>query len=346
MYSELVMEHFRNPRNMGVIEDADGVGEVGNPQCGDMMRITIKVKDDVLEDIKFQTLGCGAAVATSSMVTEMAKGKKLDEALDDHQQGRGRGPGRPAAGQDALLQPGRGWAPGRHRRLPRPARRRVGRRAPRRAPARPARGRRARAIAGRVSASLAAAALLSPLLALPAARRRPRSPPLAATGSTPGTTYSADLDGDGACEQILIDGTPASLTITDGDVVYHSRDKWQVVEACLGDTDRDGLPEVVTLLDADDGRHLGLFAYFGGEYRERLVTSETQSPLRWRSRSSTAPRSARTGPGSTAGRRRHGRAHRSRPRADRTADRRSAAGTASASPASNRRRDAIVTSRG
>ena len=80
MYSDLVMEHFRNPRNMGVIEDADGVGEVGNPQCGDMMRISIKVKDDVLDDIKFQTLGCGAAVATSSMVTELAKGKKLDEA--------------------------------------------------------------------------------------------------------------------------------------------------------------------------------------------------------------------------------------------------------------------------
>ena len=81
MYSELVMEHFRNPRNMGSIEDADGVGEVGNPQCGDMMRITIKVKDDVLEDIKFQTLGCGAAVATSSMVTEMVKGKSLEEAI-------------------------------------------------------------------------------------------------------------------------------------------------------------------------------------------------------------------------------------------------------------------------
>jgi len=81
MYSELVMEHFRNPRNMGSIEDADGVGEVGNPQCGDMMRITIKVKDDILEDVKFQTLGCGAAVATSSMVTEMAKGKSLAEAI-------------------------------------------------------------------------------------------------------------------------------------------------------------------------------------------------------------------------------------------------------------------------
>ncbi|MCL4554949.1 MAG: Fe-S cluster assembly scaffold protein NifU [Actinobacteria bacterium] len=82
MYTDLVMEHFRNPRNMGVIEDADGVGEVGNPTCGDMMRITIKVSDDVLEDVKFQTLGCGAAVATSSMVTELAKGKNLDEAVD------------------------------------------------------------------------------------------------------------------------------------------------------------------------------------------------------------------------------------------------------------------------
>lgn len=82
MYTEKVMEHFRNPRNMGVIEDADGVGEVGNPTCGDMMRITIKVKDNILEDVKFQTLGCGAAVATSSMVTEMAKGKSLDEAVE------------------------------------------------------------------------------------------------------------------------------------------------------------------------------------------------------------------------------------------------------------------------
>ena len=77
----MVMEHFRNPRNMGTIEDADGVGEVGNPQCGDMMKITIKVQGDVLEDVRFQTLGCGAAVATSSMVTEMAKGKKLEEAV-------------------------------------------------------------------------------------------------------------------------------------------------------------------------------------------------------------------------------------------------------------------------
>lgn len=80
MYSEKVMEHFHNPQNMGTIEDPDGVGEVGNPTCGDMMRITIRVKDDVLDDVKFQTLGCGAAVATSSMVTEMAKGKTVDEA--------------------------------------------------------------------------------------------------------------------------------------------------------------------------------------------------------------------------------------------------------------------------
>lgn len=82
MYSEAVMEHFRNPRNMGVIEDADGVGEVGNPTCGDMMRITIKVAEDRIEDVKFQTLGCGAAVATSSMVTELAIGKTLDEAAE------------------------------------------------------------------------------------------------------------------------------------------------------------------------------------------------------------------------------------------------------------------------
>ncbi|WP_290901753.1 Fe-S cluster assembly scaffold protein NifU [Ferroglobus sp.] len=81
MYSEKVMEHFRNPRNVGVIEDADGVGTVGNPVCGDMMTIYIKVKDDRIEDIKFQTFGCAAAIATSSMATELAKGKTLEEAL-------------------------------------------------------------------------------------------------------------------------------------------------------------------------------------------------------------------------------------------------------------------------
>ncbi len=81
MYSEKVMEHFHNPRNVGVIEDADGVGEVGNPTCGDVMKIYIKVDDGRIADIKFQTLGCGAAIATSSMVTEMAMGKPIDEAM-------------------------------------------------------------------------------------------------------------------------------------------------------------------------------------------------------------------------------------------------------------------------
>lgn len=81
LYSDKVMDHFNNPRNVGVIEDADGVGEVGNPVCGDMMKITIKVEQDRLEDIKFQTLGCGAAIATSSIVTEMARGMTLDDAV-------------------------------------------------------------------------------------------------------------------------------------------------------------------------------------------------------------------------------------------------------------------------
>ncbi len=82
MYSDKVMEHFKNPRNMGELEDADAVGEVGNPTCGDLMYIYIKVKDDKINDITFQTFGCGAAIATSSMVTEMAKGKTLDEAME------------------------------------------------------------------------------------------------------------------------------------------------------------------------------------------------------------------------------------------------------------------------
>ena len=82
MYSKEVMDHFSNPRNVGVIENADGIGEVGNPVCGDMMKITILVDDkDIITDVKFQTLGCGAAIATSSVTTEMAKGKTLQEAL-------------------------------------------------------------------------------------------------------------------------------------------------------------------------------------------------------------------------------------------------------------------------
>ncbi len=80
-YSEKVMEHFANPRNVGEIKDVDGIGKVGNPVCGDLMWIYIKVKDNRLEDVKFKTFGCGAAIATSSMVTEMAKGKTLEEAL-------------------------------------------------------------------------------------------------------------------------------------------------------------------------------------------------------------------------------------------------------------------------
>jgi nitrogen fixation NifU-like protein len=80
-YSEKVMDHFQNPRNVGEIKDADGTGEIGNPVCGDMMSFYIKVKDDVIEDVKFKTFGCGAAIAVSSMVSEMAKGKTLDEAM-------------------------------------------------------------------------------------------------------------------------------------------------------------------------------------------------------------------------------------------------------------------------
>ena len=80
MYSQTVMEHFKNPRNVGTIEDADGIGEVGNPVCGDMMTFYIKVKDNAINDIKFQTFGCGAAIAVSSMVSEMARGKTLEEA--------------------------------------------------------------------------------------------------------------------------------------------------------------------------------------------------------------------------------------------------------------------------
>ncbi len=81
MYTEKVMDHFENPRNVGEIPDADGVGLVGNPTCGDIMKIYLKVDNDVITDIKFKTFGCGAAIATSSMVTEMAKGKTINEAL-------------------------------------------------------------------------------------------------------------------------------------------------------------------------------------------------------------------------------------------------------------------------
>jgi nitrogen fixation protein NifU and related proteins len=80
-YNENVMDHFMHPRNMGEIKDADGIGRVGNPQCGDIMEMYIKVKDNVLVDVKFKTFGCGAAIASSSMVTELVKGKTIEEAL-------------------------------------------------------------------------------------------------------------------------------------------------------------------------------------------------------------------------------------------------------------------------
>ncbi len=80
-YSDAVMDHFRNPRNVGDIPDASGVGKVGNPVCGDVMALYIKVKDNIIVDAKFKTFGCGAAIATSSMVTELVKGKSVDEAL-------------------------------------------------------------------------------------------------------------------------------------------------------------------------------------------------------------------------------------------------------------------------
>lgn len=81
LYSEKVMEHFRNPRNVGVIEDADGVGEVGNAKCGDIMKIYLKIENDIIADVKFETFGCGSAIASSSMATELIKGKPVSEAL-------------------------------------------------------------------------------------------------------------------------------------------------------------------------------------------------------------------------------------------------------------------------
>ncbi|MFW5891152.1 MAG: iron-sulfur cluster assembly scaffold protein, partial [bacterium] len=81
MYSEKVMDHFNNPRNMGEIENPDAVGKVGNPVCGDIMKLFLNIENNKIKDIKFKTFGCGAAIATSSMVTELAKGKELEEAV-------------------------------------------------------------------------------------------------------------------------------------------------------------------------------------------------------------------------------------------------------------------------
>lgn len=82
IYSDKVMDHFRNPRNVGEIEDANGVGEVGNPTCGDIMKIYLKVEDNIIKDVKFKTFGCGSAIASSSMATELIKGKTIDEAWE------------------------------------------------------------------------------------------------------------------------------------------------------------------------------------------------------------------------------------------------------------------------
>ena len=81
LYSEIVMDHFRNPRNVGVIENADGVGEVGNAKCGDIMKIYLRIENDIIVDVKFETFGCGSAIASSSMATELIKGKPVSEAL-------------------------------------------------------------------------------------------------------------------------------------------------------------------------------------------------------------------------------------------------------------------------
>ncbi len=81
MYSEAVMDHFTNPRNVGELENADGIGEVGNPKCGDIMKMYLKINGDVIEDVKFKTFGCGSAIASSSMVTELIKGKTIQEAM-------------------------------------------------------------------------------------------------------------------------------------------------------------------------------------------------------------------------------------------------------------------------
>jgi len=81
LYSDKVMDHFRNPRNVGIIDDADGVGEVGNPVCGDIMKIYLKINEGIISDVKFETFGCGSAIASSSMATEMIKGKPVAEAM-------------------------------------------------------------------------------------------------------------------------------------------------------------------------------------------------------------------------------------------------------------------------
>ena len=82
LYSEKVMDHFRNPRNVGIIEDANGIGEVGNAKCGDIMKMYLKIENDIIQDVKFETFGCGSAIASSSMATELIKGKPVAEAME------------------------------------------------------------------------------------------------------------------------------------------------------------------------------------------------------------------------------------------------------------------------
>lgn len=108
LYTDTVMDHFMHPRNVGEIADADGVGEVGNAKCGDIMKMYLKIKDGKIEDVKFETFGCGSAIASSSMATEMIKGKSIEDALAlTNKRGRGRA-GRSARPQAALLRAGRG----------------------------------------------------------------------------------------------------------------------------------------------------------------------------------------------------------------------------------------------
>ena len=114
LYTETVMDHFMHPRNVGEIADADGVGEVGNAKCGDIMKMYLKIKDNKIEDVKFETFGCGSAIASSSIATEMIKGRTLEDALALTNQGGRRRAGRPACAQAALLRSGRGGCQVRH----------------------------------------------------------------------------------------------------------------------------------------------------------------------------------------------------------------------------------------
>ena len=116
LYTDTVMDHFMHPRNVGEIPDADGVGQVGNAKCGDIMKMYLKIKDGVIEDVKFETFGCGSAIASSSMATEMIKGKTIDEA-GRHQPAGGGGAGRSAGPQAALFRAGGGVHQVRHQEL-------------------------------------------------------------------------------------------------------------------------------------------------------------------------------------------------------------------------------------